>query len=108
MRPNAVELLSELADYWRSQLAPPVLTIMAAAALLPGPVGRASRRGLGLYALALAGAAAGALPRAHPRREAALVPVALATMHLLWGAGFLAGSARFGPPVAALRHVVRA
>ena len=46
---------------------------------------------------------------AHPRRPrpAARVPAALAIMHLSWGAGFVAGSVRFGPPVRAVGNSAR-
>jgi hypothetical protein len=38
-------------------------------------------------------------------RDGAALPAVLMTMHAAWGFGFLAGSIRFGPPIAA---VVRA
>jgi len=35
------------------------------------------------------------------------MPVVLAIMHVAWGAGFFAASARFGPPLQALRRLIR-
>jgi succinoglycan biosynthesis protein ExoA len=40
------------------------------------------------------------------RADAATLPLVFATMHLSWGLGFLAGSVRWGPPVAAVLHVL--
>ena len=39
--------------------------------------------------------------------DVAGVPIVLATMHASWGAGFLAGCLRFGPPTGAIRRHVR-
>ena len=86
----------------RSHLLAPVLAVGAVAAALPGPGGRAARRGLLTYAVItlLLGARATASPR-----ESVPVAAVFATMHLAFGCGFLVGCGRFGPPVAALRRV---
>jgi GT2 family glycosyltransferase len=91
----------------RSHFIPPALVVTAAGALLPGRIGRAGRLGVGLYAAALILESA-RLGREHDRRGDALrLPAVFATMHATWGAGFLAGSARFGPPLAALGRAIR-
>jgi glycosyltransferase involved in cell wall biosynthesis len=91
----------------RSHLLAPALTVTAVAAVAgPRPVRRVAWRGLGAYAIALAVAAALVGVRRR-RADAAGLPVVLATMHVSWGAGFLAGCARFGPPLAAIARLVR-
>jgi hypothetical protein len=60
-----------------------------------------------LYAGALSLAAIHAIPRAAPRRDAALVPVALTTMHAANGVGMLLGVSRYGLPSAALASLAR-
>lgn len=83
-----------------SHLLPPGLVLTtAAAATAPRAVRRAAWGGLAAYGGALAGTAARAARR--DGREAAGVPAVLATMHLAYGSGFLAGCMRFGPPVRA-------
>ena len=42
-------------------------------------------------------------PRTRVPRDRGALPLVFATMHASWGAGFLAGAARFGPPLAAVR-----
>ena len=88
-----------------SHLLPPVAACLAGS-LLPGPLGRLARRGAGVYGLALAASAVtAARERDAAPADAASVPVVLAVMHTSWGLGFLSGSARFGPPVEALRRL---
>jgi succinoglycan biosynthesis protein ExoA len=84
----------------RQHLVAPALALtVAVAAAGPRRRGRAvARLALGLYAASVGREGVRALPVARPRGDAALVPVVLATMHLAWGAGTLAGMARFGPP----------
>jgi glycosyltransferase involved in cell wall biosynthesis len=90
----------------RSHFVAPALTVTVAAALLPGPVGRAGRLGAAVYGAALVAESA-RLGRSHGRAADALrLPAVFATMHIPWGAGFLLGSARFGPPLAALRRAL--
>ena len=89
-----------------SHLIAPGLAACLLVGLLPTRPGRLARAGVGVYAVALATAGVSAARRAPPS-DAASLPLVLATMHLCWGFGFLAGTLRFGPPVAALGHVLR-
>ena len=82
----------------RSHVLPPALTLtLAAAALAPRPLRTPARAGAAAYAVVLAGAALDATRR-EPAGDALALPAVLATMHVTWGAGFLVGCARFGPP----------
>jgi len=92
----------------RSQLLPPALTVVAAAALL-APVRslrRTSHLGLAVYALALETAACRAA-LAGDGLEALSLPSVWATMHLSYGAGFIQGSFRHGVPLAAVISAAR-
>lgn len=90
----------------RSHVLPPALVLTLLAALLRrGRGSRLPRLGAGAYALALLATAASR--GGEGVRTAAAVPAALVTMHLAWGLGFLAGCARFGPPMDALRSLAR-
>jgi hypothetical protein len=87
----------------RSLLATPVLVLTATAAVIaPRPLRTAAQGVLVVYCGLLAEAAAGAARRGEPLEDAAMVPVALATMHGGHGVGVLQGMWRFGPPWAAL------
>lgn len=86
----------------RSHLVPPMLLAATAAALAPGRLGRPFRLAVACYGCALIGAGAHGLLRSERRRDALFVPSVLATMHLSWAAGFLAGCVRFGAPVSAV------
>jgi succinoglycan biosynthesis protein ExoA len=90
----------------RSHLLPPglVLTVLCAG-LGPAPLRRPARGGLAVYAASVLGASVAAAKSARASDVLAL-PAVFATMHLAWGVGFLAGCARFGPPVAALARIV--
>jgi succinoglycan biosynthesis protein ExoA len=91
----------------RSQLLPPAVTVAAAAAVI-GPrrrLRRLARGGLAAYALALTSAAARNRAGA-PVSEVAALPAIWATMHFSYGAGFLRGCARYGPPLAAVGGVL--
>lgn len=89
----------------RSHVLAPGLALAVVAATLPlGPPGRAGRLAVAVYAAALVAVSAAQAPAAG-RRDAASLPAVLLAMHLPWGFGFLAGAARFGPPLAALRRV---
>jgi succinoglycan biosynthesis protein ExoA len=90
----------------RSHLVAPALALTLAMALLPGRLGRLARAGVGLYALVVCVVSAGELERGDPR-DAAALPLVFACMHVPWGLGFLAGSLRFGPPLAAIERVLR-
>jgi glycosyltransferase involved in cell wall biosynthesis len=86
----------------RSHLLPPAVVLAAAAAALGrAPLARPARAALALYAAALAVESL-RVGRDGGPGDAAALPAVFATMHLGWGAGFLAGCARHGPPVAAL------
>lgn len=76
-----------------SHLLPPAVAGSLALAVA-GPARRPARLGAFLYGMALVGSAARAARRAPPSTAAAL-PAVFATMHLAWGAGFLAGCVRF-------------
>lgn len=91
----------------RSHLAPPLLLTAMVAALVPGRWGRPFRVVVAVYACALVGAGVRAAGRAESRADAVRVPVLLAAMHLPWAAGFFVGSARFGPPLAAVMRLLR-
>ena len=91
----------------RSHLIPPAALATCLGAFLPGRLGIPCRIGAGLYAAALLVAGASAVRRAQPPTDAVRVPVLLAAMHLSWAAGFVVGSARFGPPLAAIANLVR-
>jgi len=79
----------------RAHLLPPALTLLFAIALSRGLPGRLARTAVACYGLALAGSAAGAVRKADAR-DAACLPVVFLVMHLSWGLGFIAGSAKYG------------
>jgi len=88
----------------RSHVLPPAVTLALPAAAV-APRGRSlARAGLLAYACALV---AGMIEASRgdgggSGRDLFWVPAVLGAMHLSWGAGFLYGCIRFGPPVAAL------
>jgi hypothetical protein len=57
------------------------------------------------YALALAATSAGTARRVG-WRDAIGLPAVFAVMHTCWGAGFLAGCVRWGPPWRGARQVL--
>lgn len=82
----------------RSNLLPPALVGAASLAVIaPRRLRTGARLAVGGYLAALA-ANAGYVARRAPARDAASLPLVLGTMHLAWGAGFLWGSLRWGPP----------
>jgi hypothetical protein len=86
----------------RSLWLPPALVLTAAVAVVgPRPLRGLARAGVALYVGALAGESASAEEAAPGDRTA--LPLVFATMHASWGAGFLAGAARFGAPIASFR-----
>lgn len=90
-------------SFRRSQALPPTLALTAAAALVaPGLLRRPARAAVVVYGTSLLAATVPALRRADAR-DAVWLPLVLATMHLAYGFGFLAGCARFGSPLAGLR-----
>ncbi len=92
----------------RSHVLPPAVALtFAAAALAPPRWRRPARAALVIYAVGLtAGVAEAAEHEASTPGDVAWVPAVLAMMHVSWGAGFLWGSVRFGPPLAALKRVL--
>jgi succinoglycan biosynthesis protein ExoA len=89
----------------RSHLLAPGVVIAAVGALVaPSPVREIARLGLAGYGLALVAASVRAAS-AGPARDAAALPAVFATMHVSWGAGFLVGAVRFGPPIRAVARV---
>ncbi len=88
----------------RSNLLPPtIIAAMALSVISPRPLRAPARLAVAAYLAALAANSAH-VARQAPGRDAAALPLVLATMHLAWGAGFLWSSLRYGPPLrAALR-----
>lgn len=90
----------------RTHLLPPALVLaLLVAATGRGPA-RLTRSGAAAYPIVLLAGAARMRRCAHLRDVLAL-PVVWSIMHLAWGAGFLAGCARMGPPVAGVRRALR-
>ncbi|MDQ3728858.1 MAG: glycosyltransferase family 2 protein [Actinomycetota bacterium] len=87
----------------RSHVLAPALALTAVAALAASrPLKGAARLGIGAYAAGLlAGTAHAARSTEGPLGDVAALPLVYATMHFAWGAGFIVGSARFGPPISA-------
>lgn len=91
----------------RSHLLPPALVAcLACVVAAPAPVRRVARLGATLYLGALLVAGLKAVQVAEMRRDAALVPAVLATMHVAHGAGAYRAAVRRGPPLAALTRVL--
>lgn len=90
----------------RSHVLAPGLVLTMAMAALPGRIGRLARAAVCLYAVVVCAVSAEELRRG-PFHDAAALPLVYGCMHVSWGAGFLAGSLRFGPPLAAIRRVLR-
>ena len=89
-----------------SQLAPPAL-LAAQLGWLTGRRGRAlARLTLGSYALAQAAVCARVAARERTR-DAAFLPAVFTTMHASFGAGWIAGCARFGLPLAGIVRALR-
>jgi GT2 family glycosyltransferase len=90
-----------------SLLFPPALVLAGACAVAArGPVRTAGRAGGALYGAALVSAGVRSRRAAGSWPEAALVPLALATMHVSFGVGAMIGAARDGPPIAALASML--
>jgi succinoglycan biosynthesis protein ExoA len=91
----------------RSQLLPPgLIAAIITGAATPRPLRTLGRFACAAYAVALGVTSGRHLARGHGRDGAAL-PAVLMTMHTAWGLGFLAGSIRFGPPIAAVASATR-
>jgi succinoglycan biosynthesis protein ExoA len=85
-------------------LAPALALALVSSAAAPQPVSRLSRLALGAYATSLGAMSAQVALRTRDR-DALTLPAVAALMHLSWGFGYLWGSARHGPPLAAAAHV---
>lgn len=98
----------------RSHLLAPGLALSLAAAILPlGRVRRLAQAGVAIWCAAMVGVAMAEARRADTLQldasaaDVAALPAVFGAMHLAWGFGFLFGCVRFGPPLRALRHLVR-
>jgi succinoglycan biosynthesis protein ExoA len=90
----------------RAHLASAALAATCAATLVPARrVSWPARAAGAAYAVAIGIAAARVAPSRTPR-DVGGVALALATMHLSWGAGFIYGCARNGPPIGGLRRLL--
>lgn len=90
----------------RSHLIPPALTgTLLASAIGPRRLRRPARVVLGAYLACVAATGAEVAVREGKPREGALMLGVLPTMHFSWGVGMLAGAARFGLPLPALRRL---
>ncbi|MFL5781512.1 MAG: glycosyltransferase family 2 protein [Thermoleophilaceae bacterium] len=91
----------------RHLFAPAFACAVIGSVALPRPLRTVARAGLAAYVAAVATASARALSEAEEPSDAVALPVVFAVMHGAWGFGFLSGSVRFGPPVAALTRIAR-
>ena len=90
----------------RSNLLPPALVATAALAVAgPRRLKLVARAAAAAYGATIVAAGAKASAAAEQPGDAALVPVALAAMHLAFGTGFLRGSLCNGVPLAAIARV---
>ena len=87
-------------------LAPGLVLALALALVLPGRLAWPARAAVAAWAAAVAGVSAKALRSAAPG-DAASLPLGFGAMHVPWGLGFLFGSLRWGPPLAALAPIAR-
>lgn len=83
---------------------PAILLMLALAAVGPRGLQTPARVGAAAYGGALLAATGVAARSAGPAATLRL-PAIFAAMHLAWGAGFLGGCVRFGPPLGALRRL---
>jgi succinoglycan biosynthesis protein ExoA len=91
----------------RSHVLPPAVALAVLGTLAPSRlVRRVSRPAVAAYVLALLGVAARE-ERSAPGEGAARLPLAFAAMHLPYGFGFLWACLRLGPPVEALKGLLR-
>ena len=90
-----------------AHLIPPgIVATLVLAAVAPDPLRTPARVGAVMYGAAVAVATTSGARSAGAATAARLPPV-FAAMHLAWGAGFLSGCVRWGPPVRALGAVTR-
>jgi succinoglycan biosynthesis protein ExoA len=90
----------------RSHVLAPGLALTVIFAVVPSPLRKLARLGIGIYLLAV-GYATFDLARRDGDSDVVGVPPVFITMHLAAGFGFLAGCLEFGPPVAAFRALRR-
>jgi succinoglycan biosynthesis protein ExoA len=89
-------------------VAPGILITLVACIVGPRAIRLAARAAIGSYVAALLLVTARAARDGETDRSRLVrMPVVLAIMHVAWGAGFFAASARFGPPFQALRRLIR-
>jgi glycosyltransferase involved in cell wall biosynthesis len=92
----------------RSHAAPPALALAAAAALAgPRATRLAGRAGIGAWVLATLAVAARAATGGACKRDAIRLPIVLGVMHFTYGFAFLAGCARLGVPLRAIKGLLR-
>jgi hypothetical protein len=90
-----------------SHLAPPVFIAVVVAG---GLAGRGGRRLASLALLGYATAqilACARIAQSGERRDATMLPAVLTTMHMSFGAGYLAGCLRFGAPLSGIARLAR-
>ena len=87
-------------------LLPGLVAVLAAAVVGPRRLRGAARAGVCGYVITITVAGIALAPEAQHKREAALVPVVLAIMHVGYGLGFLRGIVRYGPPLASVAAAV--
>jgi succinoglycan biosynthesis protein ExoA len=80
--------------------ATPIVAVIA-----PRPLRRLARAVLAAYALAL-GVASTVTVRGEQERDPGTLAAVFAVMHLGWGAGFLSGCLRWGPPWKGIAHAL--
>jgi cellulose synthase/poly-beta-1,6-N-acetylglucosamine synthase-like glycosyltransferase len=88
----------------RHLVAPAFACAVVGSLLLPGRLRALARLGLLAYAAAVVAASARALQDADEPGDALAMPVVFVVMHGAWGFGYLSGSLRFGPQLAARRR----
>jgi len=90
----------------RAHVASAALAVTCAATVVPARlVSWPARAASAAYGVAIGVAAVRVAPARTPR-DVGGVALALATMHLSWGTGFIYGCARSGPPIGGLRRLL--
>jgi succinoglycan biosynthesis protein ExoA len=87
-------------------LAPGLVVALVLALVLPGRLAWPARAAVAAWSTAVLGVSALEIRSAGPS-DAASLPLVFAAMHVPWGLGFLFGSLRWGPPLAALARIAR-
>jgi succinoglycan biosynthesis protein ExoA len=90
----------------RTHLLPPMLVVVLLSAASGRGPSRATRLAAGLYLLALM-VAAGRMRRQADALDVVTLPLVWSIMHVAWGTGFVAGCARMGFPLAAVRRCLQ-